>query len=225
MNRELKATGGQSDPHANLELMSPARLEAFSDGVLAIAITLLVLNIHVPAPRAGVSLAHQLGVQWPSYAAYLSSFLTIGIIWINHTAMIRRLGKVDHAILTLNLLLLLTIGVLPFTTALIAEYVKQTNGQHLAAAIYGGSLLLMSVVFATTNRHILFAKAHLHKVELSESERRSILGRGVGGLVPYAIATALAAVSAYATLAICGAVAIFYALPFTTADRSSRGRP
>jgi uncharacterized membrane protein len=203
--------------------MSPTRLEAFSDGVLAIAITLLVLYIRVPPPRAGVSLAHQLAAQWPSYAAYLTSFLTIGIIWINHHAMISRLGTVDHAILTLNLLLLLTIAVLPFTTALMAEYVKQAHGQHLAAAIYSGSLLLMSVVFAATNRHILFAKAKLHRIELSESERRSILNRGVAGLAPYAIATALAAVSAYATLAICGAVAIFYALPRTTADRTSRG--
>jgi uncharacterized membrane protein len=202
--------------------MSPTRLEAFSDGVLAIAITLLVLYIRVPPPRAGVSLAHELGAQWPSYAAYLTSFLTIGIIWINHHAMISRLGQVDHAILALNLLLLLTIGVLPFTTALIAEYVKQAHGQHFAAAIYAGSLLLMSIVFSITNRHILFEKAHLHKVALSENERRSILARGVGGLVPYAIATAIAAVSAYATLAICGAVGIFYALPRTTADRSSQ---
>jgi uncharacterized membrane protein len=213
----------ESDAHANLVPMSPTRLEAFSDGVLAIAITLLVLYIHVPPPRAGVSLAHQLGAQWPSYAAYLTSFLTIGIIWINHHAMIRRLGQVDHTILTLNLLLLLTIGVLPFTTALIAEYVKQAHGQHLAAAIYSGSFLLMTLVFAATNRHILFAKAHLHRVELSESERRNILARGVAGVMPYTVATALAAVSAYATLAICAAVGIFYALPFTTADRSSRG--
>jgi uncharacterized membrane protein len=203
--------------------VSPTRLESFSDGVLAIAITLLVLYIHVPPARADVSLAHQLATQWPSYAAYLTSFLTIGIIWINHHAMVRRLGEVDHAILTLNLLLLLTIGVLPFTTALMAEYVKQPHGQHLAAAIYSGSFLLMTIAFAATNRYILFARPNLHRVELSESERRRILARGITGLAPYAIATALAAVSAYATLAICAVVAILYALPFTTADRSNRG--
>jgi TMEM175 potassium channel family protein len=201
--------------------MSPTRLEAFSDGVLAIAITLLVLDIHVPSPRHGVSLAHQLGAQWPSYAAYLTSFLTIGIIWINHHAMIRRLRAVDHSILIWNLLLLLTIGVLPFTTSLVAAYLKQGHGQHLAAAIYSGSYLLMSIAFAATNRHILFARAHMHRVPLAERERRSILTRGVVGLVPYLIATGLAAVSAYATLAICGAVAVFYALPFTTADSAS----
>jgi uncharacterized membrane protein len=204
--------------------MAPTRLEAFSDGVLAIAITLLVLNIHVPPAGAGTSLAHELGRQWPTYAAYLISFLTIGIIWINHHAMLRRLQDVDHAIMTLNLLLLLTIGVLPFTTALAAEYLKQSHGEHLAAAIYSGSYLLMSIAFVATNRHILLAKAHLHRVELSERERRNILRRNVTGLAPYAIATALAIVSPYVTLAICAAVAIFYALPFASAD-SVRAAP
>src|SRR5436309_12011594 len=129
--------------------MHKGRLEAFSDGVIAVAITLLALNIAVPPPGNGKgSLGHQLLEQWPSYAAYLTSFLTIGIIWINHHAMVRRLRAVDHTIMTLNLLLLLTIGVLPFTTALVAEYVNRGAGQHLAAAIYAGSYLLMSVAFA-----------------------------------------------------------------------------
>jgi uncharacterized membrane protein len=198
--------------------MTTTRLEAFSDGVLAIAITLLVLYIHVPSPRPGVSLAHQLGQEWPSFAAYAISFATIGIIWINHHAMFRRLATVDHMIMTLNLALLLSIAFLPFTTALMAAYVNRGHGQHLAAAIYSGSFLLMSIAFAATQRHILFPKAHLLRDELSERDRRAILTRGVTGLVPYVVATALALVSAYATLAVCGAVAAFYALPRTTAD-------
>lgn len=198
--------------------MTPTRLEAFSDGVLAIAITLLVLNIHVPSPHSPRSLATELGEQWPSYAAYLTSFLTIGIIWINHHAMFRRLQYVDHTIMTLNVLLLLTIGLLPFTTALAAEYVNESHGQHLAAAVYSGSFLLMSIAFVATNRHILFAKPRLHKVPLPEQERRSILRRGLVGLAPYAIATALAPLSAYVTLAMCGAVAVYYGLPIASAD-------
>jgi len=75
----------------------------------------------------------------------------------------------------------------------------------------------MSVAFAATNRHILFPKAHLLAADLDERRRRGILARGVAGLVPYMVATALAAVSPYVTLAICGAVAVFYALPFATA--------
>jgi uncharacterized membrane protein len=198
--------------------VTTSRLEAFSDGVLAIAVTLLVLDLHVPSIRPGVSLAHELGRQWPNFAAYAVSFATIGIIWINHHAMVRRLQAVDHTILVLNLGLLLSIGLLPFTTALMAAYLDGAHGQHLAAAIYSGSLLLMTAMFGITNRHILLRKAHLLGASFSEQDRRAILTRGLTGLAPYALATALAFVSPYATLAICGAVAAFYALPRASAD-------
>src|SRR5436190_11238271 len=71
-------------------MMSKSRLEAFSDGVLAVAITLLVLDLKVPSPAAGHTLGHELGRMWPNYVAYVISFVTIGIIWINHHAMIAR---------------------------------------------------------------------------------------------------------------------------------------
>ena len=198
--------------------MSPTRLEAFSDGVFAIAITLLVLDIHVPDPTETASLAAALGDQWPSYVAYAVSFLTIGIIWINHHAMIRRLAAVDHGLLTLNLLLLLLVALLPFTTALMAAYLRETSGEHLAAAIYSGSCLLMGVAFAATNRHALVVKPDLLAAPVSAARRRTILIRAVAGVAPYAIATALAVVSPYASLAICGAVALYYALPFATGE-------
>lgn len=130
--------------------------------------------------------------------------------------MIRRLADADRSILMLNLLLLLWIGVLPFGTRLMATYLKQSEGQSLAAAIYAGLLLVMSITFATLNRHILFRKAHLLDSEIPEERRRQILARGVAGLIPYVIATAVAPVSAYATLAICAAVAVFYALPIAS---------
>lgn len=193
--------------------MSTSRLEAFSDAVIAVAITLLVLDIKVPPPGGHTNLGHALGQQWPVYAAYVTSFITIGIIWINHHAMISRLRQVDHAILILNLLLLLSIGVLPFATSLMATYLKQGHGQSLAAAIYAGMFLLMSIAFATLNRHILLVKVNFLGDEISLELRRKILARGVTGLLPYVLATALAPVSPYATLAICAAVAIFYALP------------
>ena len=188
-------------------------MEAFSDGVLAVAITLLVLDIKVPNPADTAHLAKALGDMWPTYVAYVTSFLTIGIIWINHHAMISRLRQADHVILTLNLLLLLSIGVLPFATSLMATYLRESHGQHLAAAVYAGAFVLMSLAFAALNRHILFAKPHYLRVQLPLERRRYILSRGVVGLIPYVLATALAAVSSYATLAICAAVAVFYALP------------
>ena len=103
--------------------------------MIAIAITLLVLELDVPRPESPGTLAHKLAEQWPSYAAYVVSFVTIGVIWINHHAMLRRVQSVDHAVLIFNLLLLLLIGVLPWSTALMAEYLREAEGQHLAAAI------------------------------------------------------------------------------------------
>ena len=198
--------------------MSKARIEAFSDAVIAGAITLLALDLHVPDPAGPGSLAHRLGEQWPNYAAYVVSFLTIGIIWINHHAMLQRLVSGDHAILVLNLLLLLTIGVLPFSTALMAEYLDASHGQNLAAVIYGGSFLLMSLAFFAMQRHLLVARPELVAPEIGPAERNAIMRRNMVGLVPYVVATAVAPLSSYLVLAICGAVGLYYALPTTTSN-------
>ncbi len=198
--------------------MSKARVEAFSDGVIAVAITLLALDLHVPDPAKPGSLAHHLGAQWPNYAAYAVSFLTIGVIWINHHAMLRRLVSVDHSILVLNLILLLTIGALPFSTALMAEYLKAAHGQNLAAVIYGGSFLAMSLAFFAMQQHMLQAKQHLLHERLTPDLRRLVLRRNATGLLPYALATLGGILTPYLTLAICAGVAVFYALPATTSD-------
>lgn len=204
--------------------MSTNRVEAFSDGVFAIAITLLVLDLHVPGPGSG-DLGHQLAAQWPSYAAYVVSFLTVGIIWINHHAMLRRLGSVDHGILVWNLLLLMSVAILPFTTALMAAYLKAESGESLAAAVYSGSFLVMGLAFGATNRHILFAKADLLDPPVPEARRRALLARGVGGSVPYLLATALAPLSPYLSLAVCALVAVFYSLPLASNAEPSGTAP
>jgi uncharacterized membrane protein len=198
--------------------MSKARVEAFSDGVIAVAITLLALDLKVPPPSDTHSLAHSLGIQWPNYAAYVISFVTIGIIWINHHAMFRRLAKVDHTILFLNLVLLLAIVVLPFSTALMAEYLRASSGEHLAAVVYGASLLVMASCFLTLQRTILLRKTELLHETVTEPVRRAILRRNAAGVVPYVLATLAAIITPYLTLAICAAIAIFYALPGTTSD-------
>ncbi len=193
--------------------MSKGRLEAFSDGVIAIAITLLVLDIHVPSPGRHGGLAHALGAEWPSYASYATSFLTIGIIWVNHHAAFGRLRRVNHTVLFLNLVLLLFIGLLPFTTALMADYLRQSSGEGLAAAVYAGSLLAMSVAFLALQRYTLRLRPDLLREDITAAERVSIYRRSRAGVLPYVLATALAAVSPYATLAICAAIAVYYALP------------
>jgi uncharacterized membrane protein len=193
--------------------VSTGRLESFSDGVIAVAATLLVLGITVPTVRGHETLVHQLLAQWPKYAAYMVSFITIGIIWINHHAMISRLRIVDYPILMLNLLLLMCIAELPFATSLFATYLKHGQGEDFAAGVFAGSFLAMAVVFASLMRLILVRRPHMLVEELSEQRRRAILLRGRVGLVPYAISMGLAAVSAYATLAVCAAVAVYYSLP------------
>ena len=150
------------------------------------------------------------------YAAYVTSFMTIGIIWINHHAAISRLGRADHAILPLNLALLMCVVLIPFATRLIATYLNQGRGQSLAAALYAATFLVTTIVFATLNWHILFRKVHLLAVDLTPGRRREIVSLGLTGIVPYAIATVIAPVSPYATLIICGAVAVFYAFPVAT---------
>jgi uncharacterized membrane protein len=196
------------------------RLEAFSDGVFAIAITLLVLDIHVPAPGSG-RLGHELLAQWPSYAAYVISFLTIGIIWVNHHAAFSRLRAVDHSILILNLLLLLSVGILPFTTSLMAEYLKEGSGEGLAAAIYGASFLVMGGFFLLANRQILFRRPQLLREPIAPEAARRILHFAALGQIPYLLATILAFVSPYITLGICAACAVYYALP--VASRAGDG--
>jgi uncharacterized membrane protein len=194
--------------------VSTNRLESFSDGVLAVAVTLLVLDIKVPPPPS--RLGHELAVHWPTYAAYVTSFLTIGIIWINHHAMIGRLREADHAILILNLLLLMTVAVIPFATSLLAAYLREGHGSRLAAGVYGGTLLAMAITFTFLNREILIRKHHLLTKEIPLERRRQILARAVAGVFPYVVAAALAAVSAYITLGISAALAGFYALPIAS---------
>jgi len=108
--------------------MNTGRLEAFSDGVFAVAATLLVLNVTVPIVGEHGSLARTLGHQWQVYVAYANSFITIGIIWINHHAMISRLRSADHPILILNLLLLMWVALLPFATSLMTDYLRLGHG-------------------------------------------------------------------------------------------------
>ncbi|HEY3726106.1 MAG TPA: hypothetical protein VGL51_02960, partial [Solirubrobacteraceae bacterium] len=126
----------------------------------------------------------------------------------------------DHSILILNLLLLMSIGILPFATELMATYLRHPDGQVAAAVVYSGSLLVMSLFFAALNRHILLVKVHMLSSDLPLEQRRQILGRTITGLIPYALATGLAFVSAYLTLFICAAIAVYYAFPLASGTRA-----
>lgn len=122
----------------------------FSDGVLAIAATLLVLDLRVPARDAlHGSLASALSNQWPAYAAYVTSFLIIGIIWVNHHTVFDLLDKVDRVTQFLNLILLMSVVAIPFTTALLSEYLTAGHADaRVAALVYSAVMLFMSCGFA-----------------------------------------------------------------------------
>ena len=120
----------------------------FSDGVIAIAITLLVLQIHVPHTEQG-GLLDALLDQWPSYIAFIISFVVIGIMWVSHHSMFERIAAVDRGLLFINLLLLLGIAFLPFPTDLVATYIQDGGANsHIAAAIY--SVTMVAIGFAFT---------------------------------------------------------------------------
>ena len=125
-----------------------ARLEAFTDGVLAIAITLLTLDLKVPPHGSGRPLSQALLHEWPSYLAYLVSFLVVGIIWVNHHAMFQLVRQVDRKLLFLNLVLLLFVVLIPFATATVADYFSLHDWDtQVAMMLYGGVFLGMSAGF------------------------------------------------------------------------------
>ncbi|WP_182357280.1 TMEM175 family protein [Tomitella gaofuii] len=186
------------------------RVEAFSDGVMAVAITLLVLDLRVPEPGGTGGLGHRLAALWPNYLAYVISFVAIGILWINHHTMLRRLRDVDHSVLVLNLLLLLCIVVLPFTTALLSSYLVEEDGGRLAAVVYAGSFLVTSAVFLALQFHVLTHRRRLLREPLTGAERRTILRRAAAAPPAYLVAGGLGLVTPYLTLAVCVAMGLFY---------------
>ena len=170
-----------SEPRSPLRLRA-TRLEAFSDGVFAIAITLLVLEIAVPAASEGELLAAVLEL-WPSYLAYLISFGTIGAIWVGHTAITHYLHAVDAGLLRLNLVLLLVVAFIPFPTGLLAENIEEPANERVAASIYGGTLLAASVVLSAVWRYAL--SAGLIDPEARGGELRYLTQRLTPGLAGY----------------------------------------
>src|ERR1700682_6388018 len=126
------------------------RAEAFSDGISATAATLLVLDLAVPRPEP--TLLDGFLHEWPAYAAYATSFLTIGIIWVNHHAVLERLERIDREFLFLNVIFLLFVALIPFPTRVLAQYLQSGgSAAHIAAAAYGVAMILMGLTFSLLN--------------------------------------------------------------------------
>ena len=191
-------------------LRATDRLEMFSDGVLAIAITLLIIEVHVPETH-GRSLWHALGHQWPSYAAYLVSFLTIGIMWVNHHIMFESIARTDRAFLYLNLALLAGIAALPFPTAVLAHYIRDGNNATAAAVLYGLTMVAIGLCFTAM---IFYLRYHprLLEADVEPAGVRNAARMSAFGPLAYGVSTLVALVSAYAALALFGIIAVFFAV-------------
>ena len=197
--------------------MDRGRLEAFSDGVFAVAITLLVFNLAVPIPRHG-ALGQQLVSHWPSFAAYGVSFLTIGIIWVNHHALFRNFAHVDRTMLFLNLLMLFFVVTIPFATAMMAAYLRDGGADaSLAAAIYQGVFLGMSLTFGWL---FWWSITHEHMaIPLTGTAAHKALVRFAIGNLAYAAAIGVAYLSAPVSLLVSMLVAVYYVFEQTPGRR------
>ncbi|MGE5179712.1 MAG: TMEM175 family protein [Bacteroidota bacterium] len=189
-----------------------ARVEAFSDGVFAIAITLLVLEFKVPrlGPAAtGAQVWAALRELWPSFVAFVGSFAAILIMWISHHGLFRMIRRVDTPFLYVNGFMLLLVTFVPFPTAVLAEYLGHA-GERAAAAFYCGTFVVVSITFHlwwwTANRRRLL---HAH---VSPDAIARIWGAYRFGLAVYVAATLLSFWSAAAGLGICVALWIYWAV-------------
>jgi len=175
------------------EELSLTRLEAFSDGVFAIAITLLVLELGVSAD-AGDHLLRSILHEWPSYLAYFTSFLTIGGIWLQHSAITSALRAADTTLYRLNLLVLLLVSFIPFPTKLVAEYFGERDPERVAVVFYGLTVLALALAltvfvrYAAEQRRLVADHVEAHIVEAALTHEPSFalyaIGIGLGLVLP-----------------------------------------
>jgi len=194
------------------ELRETARIEAFSDGVFAIAVTLLVLNLQVPHNmRADRELLGALLSQWPSYLAYVTSFATISIMWLNHHRLFTLIRRTDTTLLLFNGLLLLGVTFVPFPRAVLAEYIPRP-GAHIATAVFSGTYTVLAIFFNLLWRYA----AHKNRLldHRADSHLVAAITRGYSyGPPVYFLTFVLAFVSVGASVTMNLALAIFWALP------------
>ena len=204
--------------------MDSRRAEAFSDGVFAVAVTVLVFDLlsigtHKLTPAVLLD-------AWPTYFAYVVSFLSVGIMWMNHHTIMAHVDRVDRPLLVLNLLLLMGIVAVPFPTALVAEHLREEGGK-VATVSYGLIMILISAGFASLWIYVATHAPSLGAVVPQGALRQSIPGFTLGGAV-YVAGTLIAAIwSPVAGLIIFGALAVYYLfehLP-SPAEESAAGEP
>ncbi|MER6317365.1 TMEM175 family protein [Streptomyces sp. NPDC001581] len=186
------------------------RIEAFSDGVFAVIITILVLELKVPE-ETGSDFWHGVREQWPHYAAYVVSFLIIGVMWVNHHTIFSHLKRVDRPLLFLNLLVLMVVSVVPYTTNVLAEHLMEEGGAATAAAVlYSGVTVAYAVAFLGFWWYVTRV-GHLFHEKVDRAGARATRVRFGLGAIAYPLTVVLAFYSATLTLVAHFLIAIYYA--------------
>lgn len=203
------------------------RVEAFSDGVFAIAITLLSLELRVPH-QPGVTLARSLWTLWPDYLAFVLSFLTVGVIWLNHHRLFTFVRHVDHGLLIWNGLLLMAVCLVPFSNAVLSEYLEHP-GERTAAVVYSGTFVVVGAIFSLLWRHATGERSELLGDAPSPAFVRRVAIWYAAGVLLYVVAFVVAFFSAIVSVIADVLFAIFFALPAFEIDRpiaqSREGEP
>jgi uncharacterized membrane protein len=183
----------EADRNRPSGLLPTTRLEAFSDGVFAIAITLLVLELKVPA--ASGHLLDELGSEWPSYIGYFVSFAFIGVVWIAHSNLTRFLAATDQVMMGLNLVLLLFVSLLPFTTALMATHLQDATGEKVAVLVFGLNLTLATTMVNVILRYAATAEGLAD--QSADDELTAFAKRRRTSITVQAVATVIALLAPY----------------------------
>lgn len=194
--------------------MNKGRLEAFSDGVLAVAITLLVLDLHLDVSAGHAGVGTQLREEWPSFAAYVVSFFFIGVMWVNHNAVLALAVRVDRGLLFYNLLLLMFVTTIPFTTSTFAGFLREGGADaRWAVLLYAISMQGMAISFVLILHRIV--RHGLLGRPVSEAEARSALRRFGLGTLAYPIAALIGLLSPPVMLLAYVALAAYYMIEHT----------
>lgn len=208
----MRANGYTTCMDEKKEEKETGRLEGFSDGVIAVAITLLVLNLQPPSkllPDGDLLawFAHQI----PSYLAFVTSFATIGVMWMNHHRMFSHIKRVDSTLMALNLLLLLIIVFVPFPTALVAQYLTMPD-HRVGALVFNGTYFLLAICFNLLMRYATHENRLLGK-DADQNEITTMLRQFRYGPLAYLLTFVLTWVNVPVSLALNLLLALYWALP------------
>jgi uncharacterized membrane protein len=186
------------------------RAESFSDGVFAVAITVLVFNLLTIADKTSGDLTPQTLLHyWPAYFAYVVSFLTIGIMWLNHHTMLSAVSRVDRPVLVLNLLLLMGVVAIPFPTALVADHLNDSSAGKVAAVTYGLVMIAIGLGFGSLWIYLAEHQKELGARRRVRTPRLSTLRFTIGN-AGYVCGTIIGLFVPIAALTIFGALAVYY---------------